>query len=356
MKKEFAGLEILRFLCALTILIWHYQHFFISGPTALLPAFQREAQPFFGLLSVFYNYGNYGVQVFWEISGFIFFWKYGQPIHDGAVTAWRFFVLRFSRLYPLHLLTLLAVAVLQWQYRNQSGAPFVYVYNDVYHFVLNLFFASDWGFHKGLSFNGPIWSISIEVLAYAVFFLAVSRMRVSLGGTAAVLLALVVAKMLLPWIKDMILCMIYFFFGGGIYLLTAKARGIRPWHLAIMAVLTVLLLVANTITEGKVHTITLVVLSTTLVVAAVLAQPLIKGTRLDRMAPFFGNLTYSSYLIHFPLQLGVVLVLDRWQVQRAVFFHPAALLAFLLATLALSHLSYRFFEVAAQDRIRRVFG
>jgi peptidoglycan/LPS O-acetylase OafA/YrhL len=30
-SKEFAGLEIARFLCALAVILWHYQHFFVKG-------------------------------------------------------------------------------------------------------------------------------------------------------------------------------------------------------------------------------------------------------------------------------------------------------------------------------------
>jgi peptidoglycan/LPS O-acetylase OafA/YrhL len=30
-SKEFAGLEIARFLCALAVIFWHYQHFFVKG-------------------------------------------------------------------------------------------------------------------------------------------------------------------------------------------------------------------------------------------------------------------------------------------------------------------------------------
>lgn len=73
----------------------------------------REHQPFYALLKPFSEYGWYGVQAFWSISGFIFFWRYRDSVALGQVGGWRFFVLRFSRLYPLHLATLLPAAFLQ---------------------------------------------------------------------------------------------------------------------------------------------------------------------------------------------------------------------------------------------------
>src|ERR1700733_16065977 len=72
------GLELIRFSAALAVLVWHYQHFSYVGATPM--NFVREQQPFYPLLSLFYNFGPFGVQVFWTISGFIFFWKYRDLI------------------------------------------------------------------------------------------------------------------------------------------------------------------------------------------------------------------------------------------------------------------------------------
>jgi peptidoglycan/LPS O-acetylase OafA/YrhL len=67
------GLELLRFVAALAVMVWHYQHFayVADRPVDLL----KSELPFYGLLQPFYLAGNYGVWIFWCISGFIFFWK-----------------------------------------------------------------------------------------------------------------------------------------------------------------------------------------------------------------------------------------------------------------------------------------
>ena len=63
-------------------------------------------------------------------------------IRDHAVGAWRFLIRRFSRLYALHLATLLLVAALQAGYAAQhDGQTFVYGNNDVPHFLLQLAYA-----------------------------------------------------------------------------------------------------------------------------------------------------------------------------------------------------------------------
>src|SRR5262249_47299325 len=124
-------------------------------------------------LRFFYEQGGKAVSLFFVISGFVFYWLYSRAVASTRIGAQEFALLRFSRLYPLHLATLLIVAALQPLYLSATGSYFIYAYNDAKHFVLNLFFASFWGLQSDQSFNGPSWSISIEILLYAVFFLVV---------------------------------------------------------------------------------------------------------------------------------------------------------------------------------------
>ena len=84
--NKLLGLEALRFLAAFAVLIWHYQHFAYVADTPV--GLVREQLPFYGLLQLFYLAGEYGVWVFWCISGFIFFWKYRDAISDGSMPGW----------------------------------------------------------------------------------------------------------------------------------------------------------------------------------------------------------------------------------------------------------------------------
>ena len=164
-------LDVSRGFAALSVVLWHWQHFAYKG-NSLSHDFVREGQPLYGMLRLFYQRGSAGVEYFFLLSGLIFFWLYRESIPNKAVSAKTFAVQRFSRLYPLHFVTLLVVAVLQVLYVSREGNSFVYPFNDTYHFFLNLGFASKWGLEKGWSFNAPVWSISIEILLYAVFFLS----------------------------------------------------------------------------------------------------------------------------------------------------------------------------------------
>ena len=349
------GLEIIRFLSALAVLLWHYQHFFYVAEKPL--NFQRSSQPFYGPLQLFYAYGNYGVQLFWCISGFIFFWKYQETIATRVIGPAKFFVLRVSRLYPLHLATLLLTAALQQLYLRTHPFPFVYQANDLRHFLLQLGLAGNWGFQQGLSFNGPSWSVSVEVLVYIAFFLLLRYIRKSFLINLAVIGGYFIVRHYRDW---PIVEAFAFFYAGG---LSAMAYGYlrakaQQGRIVVATTIAVVALPAATSLSGVPVTpanLVPLLLAYVPILLLVCAQDLTVPPRLQRVIEAAGNMTYASYLIHFPLQLAIVIAYG--QLHRAVPVHSAVFfLSFLGTTLGLSYLIYRFVEMPAQRVLRRTFG
>lgn len=346
------GLELMRFACAVSVLLWHYQHFFFQG--GALVGFETTSQPLYAWFKPFYEAGWLGVQAFWALSGFIFFWKYAQPVAQGQVSTRRFAVLRFSRLYPLHLLTLLLVAALGLWYRHLHGSDYVYQYNDWAHFALQLFMASDWLGRSEWSFNGPIWSISIEVLVYALFFalckLGLTRWWQVLGliGACGLVYALKLTA------HPIVLC-VFFFYLGGLTHLAHEALIKRPplqqyaaqaIGLLAVAASTVLLL------SGKLRAMFYVALLTPVALIVLLDWVKPRSPFAVRWITRLGNTTYASYLLHFPLQLllgcltistGLALPLHE----------PAWLLAYLVGVFGLATVVYRVIEMPAQAWLRQ---
>lgn len=175
--KRLYLLDVLRGLASLSVVLWHYQQFYFVAPNRLADGYLRSWEPLYFLLWPVYMYGAVAVELFFILSGFVFYYTYSTAIQDRSVSLYKFFILRFSRLYPLHFATLILVALLQLDARASLGSFIVYPSNDLRHFVLNLFFASHWGFQRGWSFNAPVWSVSVEVLLYAVFFVIVLLVR-----------------------------------------------------------------------------------------------------------------------------------------------------------------------------------
>lgn len=338
------GLELLRFASALAVLFFHYSHF---AQIAGMAAVQRTAIPFYSLLWPFYDYGQYGVQLFWGISGYIFFWKYGQAIHSGAVAAGRFFWLRFSRLYPLHLMTLATVIGLQAVHRQMMGTDFIYPAGNTGLLVQQLFLATDWGPAPPMSFNGPIWSISAEVAVYAAFFLAMRRFSPSRSLCVGVIvggLALQLAG--LDWVS--IACATYFFAGGLAALAPAKSE-----RIAAAALVGLALLCAATGVLGHRDKLPMILLVAVPCLLMLLARDWPVLTRMQRPIQFAGNLTYSSYLLHFPLQLLLAIAVAATGILPAL-TSPAFLAAYLGVTLGVAAISYRTFELPAQRWLRQL--
>ena len=115
--------------------------------------------------------------MFFCLSGFIFFWKYSNAIYEKSIHFKKFIYLRFSRVYPLHLATLIIVGACQFFIFQLDGEYFVIKLHDLKHLLLNILFISSWGFQNGYSFNGPLWSVSIEVLLYLIFYLCCCRLK-----------------------------------------------------------------------------------------------------------------------------------------------------------------------------------
>ena len=343
-KRHFNALDLSRLVAAVAVLFWHYLHFTIPANGNRAPPNFGDYEPLHGVFAAFYAHGHLAVEYFWIVSGFVFAHVY--LAETGARR--RFWLARFARLWPLHLLTLGVVVVLQAAYWAQHDRHFVFGPNDWTHFVLNLGLAHYWGFEKGMSFNGPSWSLSVEILAYAAFWVVLPVLR---QGRALVAGALALAAALLapqyPALKAFA-CLAYFFAGTTIYL--ALLRGwTRPGLLA-GAGLAGLVLAArfDSVTELEFPQGGMWVLA-----FFFLALAIDRFDRDDRLAfgKRLGDASYGTYLWHFPIQLTLVMALDALPGGRALSQHWAVLVVYIVAALAAGFASHRWFERPAQRAI-----
>jgi peptidoglycan/LPS O-acetylase OafA/YrhL len=352
--NKLLGLEALRFLTAFAILVYHYAHFaYVSDkPVGLV----QERLPLYGLMHAFYDSGTYGVWIFWCISGFIFFWKYRDAIAERSVGGWKFFVLRFSRLYPLHLVTLLLVALLQPIYFHVRGDFFVHQQNDLPHFLAQLFMASDWGIVDGYSFNGPIWSISIEVLVYFLFFLMLLVTRSWLLNVA-----IIAACLGAVWLNasGQVTNCLAFFYIGGLAAMARRAVASVTFSRAIEggAWLAVLVLPPEVLSFARDRLDQFdfpLLLTYTPILLFCLSRQITVPAAVQKAVEAAGNMTYSSYLLHFPIQLLIALGFSI--VGASIPLYDVTFFAIYLATTLLaSYLTYRYFEAPAQNLVREFF-
>lgn len=341
-------LDALRGIAALCVVFWHWQHFFYVGD---MPAdFVVSQQPLYAWFTPLYHQGGLAVQLFFTLSGFVFFWLFSRGVADRSVRPLSFAWDRFSRLYPLHIATFALVAALQMMYSRDHSSYFVYQFNDSYHALLNLFLAPAWGLEKGWSFNAPIWSVSVEVLLYGSFLL------ICLAGKGRWLLAAGAAGLgafLYPdyyKVGSGILC---FYLGGVTYGLLERLRRYAG-DKATVAITSVSCLGAWIYVAYGTETISggLVISLCFPLTVATLAAIGYRWPGLLRSCAWLGDISFSSYLLHFPLQIIFAMALDGMGLPRSVFYQSWVLLLFFAALMPLSFLSHRLLERPAQRYLR----
>jgi peptidoglycan/LPS O-acetylase OafA/YrhL len=277
------------------------------------------------------------VDLFFLISGFIFAHVYLRERRLDRAGLADFAVARIARLYPLHLLTFAICVVLF------LGAP----ENTWYAFLAHLLMMQAFVEPLGHTFNGPSWSISVELACYTLFALgAVSGERTLRWVTAAAILVPVGYLVFFasaggPWIAD---CIprgpLGFFLGQVLWRCRERiARGPAIVLVALMA--TGLLLDMGRFSP--------------LLPLCLLAWPaaLCLSLRIPALASrpllWLGDRSYSIYLVHFPLLLVCIPTIES---TTSDWIAAAMLLGFAAVVLVLGDMAYRRLEVPSRRAIR----
>ena len=356
---ELVGLDLLRFILAVAIVIRHY-YFFYYGHVELDQIV--ESQPFFSVIGILYKWGGEAVQAFWLISGLIFYSIYHDEIIKKEVSFKEFVFFRFSRLYPLHFLTLLVVAVLQVWYSVVHGEFFVAQAQDIKHFVHQILFINAWFPSFEHSFNIPVWSVSVEILVYIIFFFLAAAGVLRNRGIFVVA-SLMVLFYMVDAFAPFSRCASFFFFGCMLAKVLGETQ--KPWTLlvkfiaafALMGILFRVVKYLNpTLSDegyGLLVNLTLLPFASVIVLGFILAFRRLQAVRFVRLFKNLGNLTYSLYLVHMPIILTIVLVLDPEG--TSIYDNPLMLIAFIGISIVTGWLVFTYFEKPVQKYLRRKF-
>ena len=347
--KRISSIELLRFISALMIVVWHYQHFYLPYNFASEVNFVPGEQPFSGILKFLYEYGGRGVEIFFVISGFIFSYVY---INSKNISTYKFFKRRFARLYPLHFLTLLIVLALQNYSISNFDNYFVNEINDLYHFFLNIFLISGLGFQEGPSFNGVIWSVSIEILAYIIFFIFILKISNFKILNTILLLLFFLCLYKIVWLKDQIFeflsfderiiyCCILFFEGVLIYFINNKINN-KFYIFLLGSFLLVLSLIGNMKWLIFIPSLILIFLSFENII----------NDRLRPIFNFLGDLTYGMYLWHLPVEIFIMITLLKTDYSMSIFLNPLFLIFHVLIVIIISIVGYLYYEKKLRNLLR----
>ncbi|WP_033927423.1 acyltransferase family protein [Sphingomonas sp. 35-24ZXX] len=376
-------LDAARSIAALAVVCYHWRNLQPSSWVDL----DRfgGGLPFFSVLRPIYRNGWIGVDFFFILSGFVMFMVYHSQVADRTISAARFAVLRFSRLYPLHFAMLMALVAMQAFHSLKTGGILHFPkdnYYDTYHFVLQLFFASNWGLQRGPSFNDPVWSVSIEVLLYGVFFMLLARTRASTAmmvGLSIFGFVLYAGNLgnafgrgLFCFFIGCLLCRFWFAYrdrpwfqcaaialfagtwsvAGAALLLNADGylAGLAGHQAAGMASPQIGAKVTERLDRVLFYLLVVVMLFPSLLLALVASEGWL--WRVSRPLSAFGNVSYSSYLLHLPLMMLGQMLLGPDVVGANGVRGELVFISFFVLLLILSFASFAFFEKPLQRIIR----
>ena len=357
MKKLYL-LELLRFLAALCIFFGHYCHFYDYFKIPSSDGYFYKVNPQLGVLAV---------PIFFMMSGAIFTRNYEEKISKKLISFKNFALKRVARLYPLHFFTLSLVALLQFCIFSLQSEYFVYEINDLKHFFLNLFFISHWGFESGNSFNSPVWSVSHEIFIYIVFYLlCIASRYVNFLALNFLLIIFFIPYLQslfsYPLLKSTFAFIVGAFVYKILYLIFANIESRR-----ISLALGISLIILATYLEYSIYYLGLIpghlqshlisnglplgflgpcILLTTITIDLNVRDYTRNGTK---FLNFLGGISYSTYLLHFPIQL--LFILFTLLVGTIQFQSWQILITYTLTVLFFATCSFYLFEKPMQHYI-----
>lgn len=128
--------------------------------------------------------GYSGVTLFFVLSGFILTVNYKNTLSRPKLgDVGNFYIARFARIYPLYLLILLFVTAFQVQITGASLSGW-------WEHLLSI---QAWTYGSVFSWNGPGWSIGVEIFFYALFPAIILIINRLIGGISGSICLIIIA-------------------------------------------------------------------------------------------------------------------------------------------------------------------
>ena len=296
---RFAAIDAWRGLCAVMVVFYHFR---INSHIREVPLVM-EAWRF--------------VDFFFVLSGFIIAFAYSHRMKSKAdLTA--FASRRFFRLWPLHAVILVGLVAIETVRFYATGDGFTEK-TSLISIIPNMLLVHAWGFLPDTSWNGPSWSISTEIAAYAAFAIVFSlsgrRSYVVAGlvGLASALIVLLIAPYGMR--SDYDFAVFRCLFGFMLGTLVFRAWQIRPFASAYPTIAEaiaafVALAAVSFLPQGPAE---LLMVPAFALLVYVFASSNGRISRLFETKPlqFFGERSYSIYMIHAPIWYGILILSGR---------------------------------------------
>ncbi len=337
-KRELYGLQMLRGIAALSVVLHHTLEESNSATTAFSPNWVT-------------TYGGAGVDIFFVISGFIILYT-SCPPNLPTLSPQAFIFRRATRIYPLYwiccgaMFGLILIGFMKSVHLSPKDIVLSFALLPSAHLIISV-----------------SWTLICEIYFYLVFaatLLTRNRLATALGTTAAIaILTLIAPAVTAGVLREFLTDPIVYEFVFGLWLAMAFMRSIPHWRLSpMLAVLGFILLAAASLYVSHPNTNGLTGwsrlfawgLPAVLIVAASLSIPAPRNA-IQRQLVFLGDASYATYLTH-----GFVMIAYAFLLKRTPLTHVPQImivpLVVLMAT-ALGIIAHLFIEKPTLRLIRR---
>jgi peptidoglycan/LPS O-acetylase OafA/YrhL len=308
------------------------------------------------------------VDLFFVLSGFIFYSIYRKSIENHTLSFKNFAVLRVSRLYPLHWLTLIVILLFQIfrKYNGLESFPIHYSRNPIL-FLFNIPMLQNGWLITDFSYNGPTWSLSIEIMMYILFFAVFCHTKSNKNYIIYCLLLIYLGIIMtfsgqnIPFFNGQVARgLMGFFLGcitGEVYIYCNNNRKFGNMF-TVFCIFAVLFLIIVPIIFGYGILRSWVLVYTFAFFPAFILITLRIGFigKIFSLKPliYLGELSYSIYLLHYPMQL-IVKTIDEYLGLVIDYSNRIFFIGFSITVIIVSHFIHYYFEKPIQKYIRNKF-
>ncbi|MCZ2291205.1 MAG: acyltransferase [Burkholderiales bacterium] len=351
----------LRGVAAFIVLLFHFRDVTTSVGQAL------DAR------TAFLSNGRIWVDFFFLLSGFILSHVYGKSVAAAPAAGRKtkeFYLARFARIYPLHIVTLLAMILVEvsaYIFRPEIADAFVNEDKQWPSILRHLTLTHAWVSLSHLQWNAPSWSISTEAFAYLCFPLLVLLLGHSNRAVRALpaLAAIIVYVHTFSTFDDigeqqpLLRCMAGFVGGMILYRIWLAYRSrllafVSPLQLSALVIAIIAMHI------GLNQAVAMIALAVLILTTADDSGPLARVLAWRPML-LLGTLSYSIYMTHWIFyrlywMYGGYVFADLASAYSPVKVYALKVGLLTILSLSLAYISYRWIELPSRSRLKRLFA
>jgi len=351
--KHIKPLTSLRFLFALSV-FFHHTVFFLPDGNDFINQFYKK----------FFFEGFIGVNFFFILSGFILTYVYKDIFINNSISKKTFYIRRFARIYPLHLLLLLIAILFSFSLLRDNFILWLRTFTENIFLVQSFVPIRDHYF----SFNIVSWSISDEMFFYLLFPFIIkplSRLKVKASIVYAITAigVLVVLMQLVPadyhhavFYINPITRMIDFSLGIILFNVSLNIKFNKRGEATIWEIISLVLILIQYVFAARIpivyrSSIYYWIAISLLILVFSKSEGIISKLMSKKYMVYLGHISFSFYLFHYIIIKLTARVFTHFGYDQ---YYTTAVTLSLVLSIMTSIISYEFFEKKIQSRILKV--